>query len=201
MEGNEETPMSTSTEALDSPSSEAVGGQAEQARATLTPDRHSRCGFFCQPWCLLLSLTLLLLSLLGSWAVVHLTLGTHAGSPFRVSASYDSRIPQENSATIEPRFTTNCTMGKFLKWLLVNSDAAFFHVHLCVNSIAYYKNWIISQSVKCVLLPTMKYSNALFVFLGLHIWTKYVSHVFRVTKFPASRTCHTRNCTAAVCDC
>ncbi|XP_024910865.1 ALK tyrosine kinase receptor [Cynoglossus semilaevis] len=45
------------------------------------------------------------------WAVVHLTLGTHGGSPFRVSASYDQRIPQEDTATIEPYFTTNCTMA------------------------------------------------------------------------------------------
>lgn len=112
MEGNEEAPMSASAEALDSPSSETLGAQAVQARATLTPDPRSGCGFFCQPWCLLLALTLLLLSLLGSWAVVHLTLGTHGGSPFRVSASYDQRIPQDDTATIEPHFTTNCTMGK-----------------------------------------------------------------------------------------
>ncbi|TKS86277.1 ALK tyrosine kinase receptor [Collichthys lucidus] len=113
MEGSEETPMSAYTEALDSPSSETLGVQAEQGRAiraTLTPDPRSGCGFFCQPWCLLLTLTLLLLSLLGSWAVVHLTLGTHGGSPFRVSVSYDQRIPQDDAATIEPHFTTNCTM-------------------------------------------------------------------------------------------
>ena len=112
MEGDEETPMSASAEALDSPSSEALGAQAEQARATLTPDPRRGCVFFCQPWCLLLTLTLLLLSLLGSWAVVHLTLGTNGGSPFRVSASYDQRIPKDDTATIEPHFTTNCTMGK-----------------------------------------------------------------------------------------
>ncbi|XP_024863789.1 ALK tyrosine kinase receptor isoform X2 [Kryptolebias marmoratus] len=44
------------------------------------------------------------------WAVVQLTLGTHEGSPFRVSASYDQRIPQDDTAIIEPIFTTNCTM-------------------------------------------------------------------------------------------
>ncbi|XP_076604688.1 ALK tyrosine kinase receptor isoform X1 [Chaetodon auriga] len=44
------------------------------------------------------------------WAVVHLTLGTHGRSPFRVSGSYDQRIPQDDAATIEPHFTTNCTM-------------------------------------------------------------------------------------------
>ncbi|KAG8013513.1 ALK tyrosine kinase receptor [Nibea albiflora] len=114
MEGSEETPMSAYTEALDSPSSETLGVQAEQGRAiraTLTPDPRSGCGFLCQPWCLLLTLTLLLLSLLGSWAVVHLTLGTHGGSPFRVSVSYDQRIPQDDASTIEPHFTTNCTMA------------------------------------------------------------------------------------------
>lgn len=112
MEGNEDTPMSASAEALDSPTSQTLGAQAEQARATLTPKPGRGCGFFCQPWCLLLTLTLLLLSLLGSWAVVHLSLGTHGGSPFRVSASYDQRIPQDDTATIEPHFTTNCTLGK-----------------------------------------------------------------------------------------
>uniref|UniRef100_UPI0037E7BB8D ALK tyrosine kinase receptor n=1 Tax=Semicossyphus pulcher TaxID=241346 RepID=UPI0037E7BB8D len=44
------------------------------------------------------------------WAVVHLTLGTHGGSAFRVSASYVPRTPQDDAATIEPHFTTNCTM-------------------------------------------------------------------------------------------
>lgn len=112
MEGNENAPMSASAEVLDSPSSEAAAAQAEQARATLTPDPRSGCGNICQPWCLIIALTLLLLSLLGSWAVVHLTLGTHGRSPFRVSAGYGQRIPQDDSATIEPHFTTNCTMGK-----------------------------------------------------------------------------------------
>lgn len=114
IEGSEDTPMSASAEALDSPSSQTSGAQAEQARATLTPKPSRGCGSFCQPWCLLLALTLLLLSLLGSWAVVHLSLGTHGGSPFRVSASYDQRIPQDDTATIGPRYTTNCTMGKLV---------------------------------------------------------------------------------------
>ncbi|TNN69980.1 hypothetical protein EYF80_019853 [Liparis tanakae] len=110
--GDVEAPMT----ALDSPSSssEAPGPQAVRARtarATLTPDPRSACGFVCEPWRLLLALILLLLSLLGSWAVVHLTLGTHGGSPFRVSAGYDQRVPQDDTATIEPHFTTNCTMG------------------------------------------------------------------------------------------
>lgn len=106
-----EPPMPASAEALDSPSSQTLGAQAEQASATLTSSPRS-CRFFCQPGCLVLTLTLLLLSLLGSWAVVHLTLGTHGGSPFRLSASYDQRIPRDDTATIEPHFTTNCTMGK-----------------------------------------------------------------------------------------
>lgn len=109
MEGNEAATMSASSAALDSPTSVV---QAEQAQATLTPLNRSRCRFFCQPWCLLFALILLLLSLLGSWAVVHLTLGTNGGSPFRISASYDQRMPQDDTATIEPHFTTNCTMGK-----------------------------------------------------------------------------------------
>ncbi|KAM4624966.1 ALK tyrosine kinase receptor [Polymixia lowei] len=44
------------------------------------------------------------------WAVVHLMSGTRGGSPFRISASYDQRNTQETTATIEPRFTTNCTV-------------------------------------------------------------------------------------------
>jgi len=107
--GDVEAPMT----ALDSPSSSV-------APATLTPDPRSACGCVCEPWRLLLALILLLLSLLGSWAVVHLTLGTHGGSPFRVSASYDQRVPQDDTATIEPHFTTNCTMGK-------SADAALFY--------------------------------------------------------------------------
>lgn len=109
LEGNEEPPTSASAEALASLSTQA---QAEQTPATLTPRPGGRCGFFCHPWCLLLALTLLLLSLLGSWAVVHLSLETRGGSPFRVSASYNQRVPQDDTATIEPHFTTNCTMGK-----------------------------------------------------------------------------------------
>ncbi|KAF3701491.1 ALK tyrosine kinase receptor [Channa argus] len=44
------------------------------------------------------------------WAVVHLTFATHRGRPFQVSASYDQRVPQDDTGTIEPHFTTNCTM-------------------------------------------------------------------------------------------
>ncbi|XP_068607730.1 ALK tyrosine kinase receptor [Brachionichthys hirsutus] len=45
------------------------------------------------------------------WAVVHLTLGTQRGTPFRLTASYDQRTLQDDTATIEPHFTTNCTMA------------------------------------------------------------------------------------------
>lgn len=115
MEGNLEATMTASAEALARPSPGPSGPRVEHARtaqATLTADPRGAYGCLCQPWCLLVALILLLLSLLGSWAVVHLTLGTHAGSPFRVSASYDQRIPQDDTATIEPHFTTNCTMGE-----------------------------------------------------------------------------------------
>ncbi|XP_077477149.1 ALK tyrosine kinase receptor isoform X1 [Stigmatopora argus] len=44
------------------------------------------------------------------WAVAHLTLRTHGGSPFRISASYDQRT-LDDTAMIEPNFTTNCTMA------------------------------------------------------------------------------------------
>ncbi|XP_054651469.1 ALK tyrosine kinase receptor isoform X2 [Dunckerocampus dactyliophorus] len=44
------------------------------------------------------------------WAVAHLTLGTHGGSPFRISAGYNQRI-LDDTGMIEPNFTTNCTMA------------------------------------------------------------------------------------------
>ncbi|XP_051941610.1 ALK tyrosine kinase receptor isoform X1 [Hippocampus zosterae] len=44
------------------------------------------------------------------WAMAHLTLGTHGGSPFRISASYDQGT-LDDTAMIEPNFTTNCTMA------------------------------------------------------------------------------------------
>lgn len=102
-----------SAESLDSPSSPddpvipgATGTSGTPGGAT-TPPPDSRC----QPWCLLLALTFLLLFLLGSWAVVHLSLGTQ-GAPFQISAGYDQRLPQDDTATIEPHFTTNCTIGE-----------------------------------------------------------------------------------------
>lgn len=102
-----------SAEAPDSPSSPEdlgiprVTGSSGTNRAALTPPPSPRC----HPWCLLLALTFLLLFLLGSWAVVHLSLGTQ-GAPFQISAGYDRRLPQDHTATIEPHFTTNCTMGE-----------------------------------------------------------------------------------------
>nr|XP_057947022.1 ALK tyrosine kinase receptor isoform X1 [Doryrhamphus excisus] len=44
------------------------------------------------------------------WAIAHLTVGTHRGSPFRISASYNKRI-LDDTGMIEPNFTTNCTMA------------------------------------------------------------------------------------------
>lgn len=111
VEGDEGVPMSASREASDSSSSGAFGSAAV-IQTALTPDPCRWCGCLCRSWCLLLTLTLLLLSLLGSWAVVQLTLGTPGGASFRVSASYDQRVPQDDTATIEPHFTTNCTVGK-----------------------------------------------------------------------------------------
>lgn len=111
--GQDGEPASASAEALDSPSSpgapivSGVAGTSGTPAAALTPPPGPRC----QPWCLLLALTFLLLFLLGSWAVVHLSLGTQ-GSPFQISAGYDKRLPQDDTATIEPHFTTNCTMGE-----------------------------------------------------------------------------------------
>uniref|UniRef100_A0AAV2JBE9 Uncharacterized protein n=1 Tax=Knipowitschia caucasica TaxID=637954 RepID=A0AAV2JBE9_KNICA len=92
-----------------------LGARRVQTRATLTPagppQRCQGCGdLLCQPWCLLISLTLLFLSLLCSWAVVHLTLGTHGGAPFRIAGGYSQNVPQDDTATIDPHFTTNCTM-------------------------------------------------------------------------------------------
>ncbi|KAF4084330.1 hypothetical protein AMELA_G00127450 [Ameiurus melas] len=61
-----------------------------------------------QPFCLLMMLILLVLSLLGSWAVVHLSLGARE-TPFRISSSYDQPGELE-TATYNPFFITNCTM-------------------------------------------------------------------------------------------
>lgn len=115
LEGDHDMPVMASREALDSPASLTPGAPTEPTQTMLTPNAPRCCRCFCQPWCLLIALTLLLLSLLGSWAVVHLTIGTSGGSPFRISTSYDQRIPHDDTATIEPHFTTNCTMSKYKK--------------------------------------------------------------------------------------
>lgn len=74
----------------------------------LTPNSPS--SLLRRPVCLLILLILLVLSLLGSWAMVHLSLGTQ-GTPFRISSSYDQPGELE-TATYDPLFITNCTMGK-----------------------------------------------------------------------------------------
>ncbi|KAK0132562.1 ALK tyrosine kinase receptor [Merluccius polli] len=106
-EEEEDTTASTQEGPLPSvqtPCSGGGGGGGGQGASSSSP-----C---CQPRCLLLGLTVFLLSLLGSWAVVHLTLGTRGGLPFRISTSYDRPVSRDATATIEPRFTTNCTVGK-----------------------------------------------------------------------------------------
>lgn len=68
-----------------------------------------------RPWCLVLVLILLVLSLLFSWAVVHLSLGARS-KPFRISSSYNQPGDME-TATYDPRFTTNCTIREcFTSW-------------------------------------------------------------------------------------
>lgn len=136
----------TSTEVSDRPSPGAVGVQAEQNQRALTPKPHRGCENVCQPWCLLITMILLLLSLLGSWAMAHLTLGTHGGSHFRISASYDQGTI-DDTAMIEPNFTTNCTIGK-----LACSSLELWHL---VNSLQIPKNIILVILVRsiCIVLP------------------------------------------------
>lgn len=81
-----------------------------------------------QPFCLVLMLILLVLSFLGSWAVVHLTLGAR-GTPFRISSSYDQPGELE-TATYDPLFITNCTMGK----------NASFNIWNCMRYICFFKS-------------------------------------------------------------
>ncbi|CAL8293746.1 unnamed protein product [Arctogadus glacialis] len=91
----------------------AAGGGGDEGPATNPSSTSSSPSPItcCPPSGLLLGLTVLLLSLLGSWAVVHLTLGTRGGAPFRISTSYDWPVSRDAPATIEPRFTTNCTVA------------------------------------------------------------------------------------------
>lgn len=67
-------------------------------------------GVPCRPRLVILILLFLLFSLLGSWVVLRLVLGSQS-SPFRISSSY--RTPTDrDTATFSPLFTTNCTLGK-----------------------------------------------------------------------------------------
>lgn len=80
-----------------------------------------------QPCCWVLLLILLVLSLLFSWAVVHLSLGARS-KPFRISSSYNQPGDME-TATYDPRFTTNCTMSECLslrKFSVSESTSGFF---------------------------------------------------------------------------
>ena len=98
-----------SAQSADTGGGGAGGGGEGPATDPSSTSSHITCR---PPRGLLLGLTVLLLSLLGSWAVVHLTLGTRGGAPFRISTSYDRPVSRDTTATIEPRFTTNCTVGK-----------------------------------------------------------------------------------------
>lgn len=82
--------------------------EEEYSGPALTPN--SSTSVLHRPFCLLLMLILLVLSFLGSWAVVHLSLGARE-TPFRISSSYDQPGELE-TATYDPLFITNCSMGK-----------------------------------------------------------------------------------------
>lgn len=84
------------------------GEEEKYLGPALTPNRSTP--LLRRPFCLILVLILLVLSFLGSWAVVHLSLGAR-GTPFRISSSYDQPGEME-TATYDPLFLTNCTMGK-----------------------------------------------------------------------------------------
>lgn len=124
-EGDSNPTGSSGTQSTPSPPSpettmEGETQLEEEGTPALTPYPNSRHGGSCRPGCLLVALILMLISLLGSWAVVHLTLGSRGTTPFRIQASYDQPIEQDATATIEPGFTTtiepgfttNCTVGK-----------------------------------------------------------------------------------------
>ncbi|TRY55547.1 hypothetical protein DNTS_003670 [Danionella cerebrum] len=92
--------------------------QAEESHPGVTLTSYSSLRALRQPCSLLLVLILLLLSLLCSWAVVHLSLGARS-KPFRISSSY-SQPGEMEMATYDPRFTTNCTilpLGSFFDLL------------------------------------------------------------------------------------
>ncbi|XP_020325933.2 ALK tyrosine kinase receptor [Oncorhynchus kisutch] len=111
-EGDSNTTCSTRTQSTPSPETSTEGETQveEEGTPVLTPYPYSRNGGPCRPGCLLVALIFMLISLLGSWAVVHLTLGSRGMATFRIQASYDRPSEQDANATIKPGFTTNCTM-------------------------------------------------------------------------------------------
>lgn len=86
--------------------------QTEEALPGATLTLYSPLQKLHRPCCLVLVLILLVLSLLFSWAVVHLSFGTRS-KPFRISSSYNQPGNIE-TATYDSRFTTNCTIGECL---------------------------------------------------------------------------------------
>ncbi|KAJ7991221.1 hypothetical protein DPEC_G00295070 [Dallia pectoralis] len=108
--GTQSSPSSTSPDAT----SEGETQVEDSVTSTLTSSPDSRSWRPCRPECLIVASIFMLISLLGSWAVVHLTLGSRGTEPFRIEASYDQPNGQDTStaATIEPGFTTNCSVGK-----------------------------------------------------------------------------------------
>nr|XP_046204242.1 ALK tyrosine kinase receptor-like [Oncorhynchus gorbuscha] len=122
-EGDSNPTGSSGTQSAPSPETTMEGETQleEEGTPALTPYPNSRHGGSCRPGCLLVALILMLISLLGSWAVVHLTLGSRGTTPFRIQASYDRPIEQDATATIdpgftttiEPGFTTNCTVDPY----------------------------------------------------------------------------------------
>ncbi|KAJ8401197.1 hypothetical protein AAFF_G00387790 [Aldrovandia affinis] len=89
------------------PSSDGLEPRMEGVPTTLTPS--SGPGGPCRPRHLILTLVFLLFSLLGSWAVMRLILGPQH-DPFRISSTY-SQQNEQDTATFDPLFVTNCTLG------------------------------------------------------------------------------------------
>ncbi|CDQ74248.1 unnamed protein product [Oncorhynchus mykiss] len=122
-EGDSNPTGSSGTQSAPSPETTMEGETQleEEGTPALTPYPNSRLGGSCRLGCLLVALILMLISLLGSWAVVHLILGSRGTTPFRIQASYDRPIEQDATATIdpgftttiEPGFTTNCTVDPY----------------------------------------------------------------------------------------
>ncbi|KAI5618794.1 ALK tyrosine kinase receptor [Silurus asotus] len=100
---SKDSPSASSPEMTELTQGEDVG----YSGPALTPN--SSTSLLRRLLCLLLMLILLVLSFLGSWAVVHLSLGARE-TPFRISSSYDQPGELE-TATYDQLFITNCTMG------------------------------------------------------------------------------------------